>query len=188
MACKLRWAEVDEREGVIDFERHKTDNDPEALYVIPLTPAVNELLKTMRARQKRDGVNSELVFTHGVTPGTGFAPYLGRPVTKNAVNTYLKRHLGRLGLTNGETEAAKIACNHGFRNTFARWAGNIAKFNKEYIDIQIGHKQKGENWMYFRGVDYLNHRRDMMTAWERYCLSSGKDAPAGNDVPFAREA
>jgi Arm DNA-binding domain len=181
MACGLLWEEVKENRGMIDFgKRHKmAERDPEADYTIPITPEVKALLKTMKEKQLRDGLeDTPYVFVHGWTRiGTGH--YYGNPVNPNTVNTFLKRALVRLGLVNGETDPKKMPSVHGFRSTFPEWASDlneVEQYKQEYIEAQLGHKLKVDNRMYFRNVTYLRHRLAMMTAWEQYC------APAADNV------
>jgi integrase len=183
MACGLRWDEIKETRRVIDFgDRHKmAARDKDALYVIPLTAAVKQLLDTMRVAQRRDGVDSPLVFGHGPTR-VGLNARLGQPVNPNTVNSYYKRQLVRLDLVNGETDPRKTPSVHGFRNTFPEWACDLNDYSRDHVDAQLGHKQRGDNSMYFRNVKYLNHRRGIMEDWEQYALSY-QGAPPGNVVP-----
>lgn len=66
-------------------------------------------------------------------------------------------------------------------NTFPEWACDLNNYPRDHVDAQLGHKQPGNNRMYFRNVRYLNHRRDIMLAWERYCLS-WLGSPSDNSV------
>ena len=188
MACGLLWDEVKEKRGIIDFgERHKmAERDSEAQYTIPLTPAITELLQTMRAQQQHDGINSKYVFVHPPTR-VGLNHWLGRPVNPNTVNTYYKRQLVRLDLVNGETDPKKMPSVHGIRNTFPEWACELNDKNRNHVDAQLGHKQPGNNWMYFRNVTYLNQRRAIMEDWEKYCLS-WQGAPSDNVIPLPTTA
>jgi integrase len=187
MGCGLRWDEVREERGVIDFgKRHKMAmRDPKALYIIPLTEAVVELLERMRAEQQRNGSRSEHVFAHGPSR-TSFNFLLDRRPSANDVNSYLKSALMRLSLVNGETDAYKIPSVHGFRNTFPEWACELNDYSRDHVDAQLGHKQPGLNWMYFRNVSYLNQRRDIMHNWEKFCLSL--TVQPSNVVPLPRLA
>jgi hypothetical protein len=182
MGCGLLWDEVKETRGTIDFgERHKmAERDPEALYTIPLTDTLKELLNTMRVQQNRDGMDSKLVFVHGPTR-VGVNHRLGQSVNPNTINSYYKRQLIRLDLVNGETDPKKMPSVHGNRNTFPEWACDLNNYSRDYVDSQLGHKQPGNNWMYFRNVTYLNQRREIMEAWEKYLLSY-PGVPTGNVV------
>jgi integrase len=181
MACGLRWDEVKESRGIIDFgKRHKmAERDPEALYTIPITPEVKALLETQKEKQRRDGTDTPYVFTHSSTR-IGTSLYHGRRVHEQQVNTHLKRALVRLDLVNGETDPKKMPSVHGFRNTFPEWASDlteIEQYKREYIEAQLGHKMKVDNRMYYKNVTYLRHRYAMMSAWEQYCRQ-WKGAPA----------
>jgi hypothetical protein len=187
MACGLLWDEVKWKRGIIDFaERHKmAEVDPEAEYTIPITDAVAELLETMRAQQRRDGMeDSKLVFVHGPTR-TGTNRRLGR-LHPGTVNSYYKRQLVRLDLVNGETDPKKMPSVHGLRNTFCEWACELNDYKKDHVDAQLGHKQPGGNWMYFRNLTYLKPRRGILNAWEKYCLSL-VGAPSDNVIPLRIE-
>jgi integrase len=181
MACGLLWDEVKESRGIIDFgKRHKmAERDPEAEYTIPITPELKTLLAKMREEQRRETLH---VFVHNLKR-IGRSRYYSQPVNPNTVNTYLKRALVRLDLVNGETAPKKIPSVHGFRNTFPEWACELNTHSREYVDAQLGHKQPGNNWMYFRNVKYLNHRRGIMEKWEEYCLS-WQPPPADNIIPL----
>jgi integrase len=184
MACGLRWDEVKEKKGYIDFDkRHKmAERDPEAEYTIPLTDTLVELLDRMRAEQRHDRIESDWVFVHGATR-VGLNRWLGQPVRPTTINDFLKTQLVRLDLVNGETDWKKMPSTHGFRSTFPEWACELNNYPRDFIDAQLGHKQPGNNWMYFRKVTYINPRRDIMKDWEKYCLSwSGE--PTDNVVPL----
>jgi integrase len=190
MACGLRWDEVKEDRGMIDFgKRHKmAERDPKAEYTIPITPEVKALLDTQREKQRRDDIDTSFVFAH-VSTRIGTSIYRGRHVDPNTVNTFLKRALVRLDLVNGETDPAKMPSTHGFRTTFPEWASDLSEveqYKQEYIEAQLGHKLKVDNRMYFRNVTYLRHRHAMMSAWEQYCRQWKEDAPADNIIKLKR--
>jgi hypothetical protein len=126
MACGLRWDEINERRGLIDFaERHKmAERDPEADYTIPLTPGIKALLEVQKEKQRRNRTDTpyEYVFAHAEAVRIGVRLYRGRPVGTSQLNTYLKRALARLDLVNGETDWKKMPTVHGFRTTLTDWA------------------------------------------------------------------
>jgi integrase len=179
MGCRLRWDEVKEQRGIIDFrKRHKmAERDPEADYTIPITPEVKALLVTMKDTQQRNGTDTPYVFVHSPTKRIGASHYRGQTANPNTVNTYFKRCLVRLDLVNGETDPKKMPSVHGFRTTFPEWACDLKNYSRDYADAQLGHKHAGGaevTNIYFRKVKYLNHRREMMNAWEQYCQSQPK--------------
>src|SRR5262249_10155479 len=148
------------------------------------TPGVKALLDTMREQQRLDNIDPPHAFVHS-SKRVGLSFYHRRPVNPNTVNTYLKRALVQLHLVNGQTNPKKIPTVHACRNTIAEWACELNTYPRDYVDAQLGHKQPGNNWMYFRNVKYINQRRDIMTAWEEYCLS-WSSAPSDNIIPLRR--
>jgi integrase len=70
---------------------------------------------------------------------------------------------------NGDKAAATV---HGFRSSFRDWAAEQTAFPREIIEMALGHKVVGEvEGAYWRS-DMLERRRQLMTAWERFCSTT----------------
>ena len=76
-------------------------------------------------------------------------------------------------LLNKHLEVDKAAATvHGFRSSFRDWAAEQTVFPREIIEMALGHKVVGEvEGAYWRS-DVLERRRQLMTAWDRYCSTA----------------
>jgi integrase len=69
----------------------------------------------------------------------------------------------------------KPATCHGFRSTFRDWAGDTTHFARETIEVALAHKIGGKTEQAYLRSDALEKRRELMQAWEKYCLSMTSD-------------
>jgi integrase len=58
---------------------------------------------------------------------------------------------------------------HGFRSCLDDWASETTSFAFEVIEETLAHKIKSEVKRAYRRGDLFDKRRDLMTAWTRYC-------------------
>jgi integrase len=79
-------------------------------------------------------------------------------------------------LLNKHLEVDKAAATvHGFRSSFRDWAAEQTVFPREIIELALGHKVVGEvEGAYWRS-DVLERRRQLMTAWDRYCSTTPEE-------------
>jgi integrase len=69
--------------------------------------------------------------------------------------------LHKLGVTD--------AVIHGFRSTFADWAGDETSAAHETIEAALAHTIKNKTEAAYRRKDALEKRRALMQAWANYC-------------------
>jgi integrase len=115
----------------------------------------------------------------------GINTRLGQPVTSNTTNTYLQRSLEQIG-----NIANMNASVHGFRTTFPTWACDEHGYPYELVKATLGHAvgRLQVDASYFRNVKYLDRRREMMTHWERHCLSLVDKPQQKKVIPLKRRA
>jgi integrase len=79
-------------------------------------------------------------------------------------------------LLNKHLKVDKAAATvHGFRSSFRDWAAEHTVFAREIIEMALGHKVVGEvEGAYWRS-DVLERRRQLMTAWDRYCSTTPEE-------------
>lgn len=73
---------------------------------------------------------------------------------------------------------------HGFRSTFRDWVSDATDFPEELAEIALAHTIRSKTERAYRRRDALAKRRQMMVAWERYCL--GATAPVPITLAAAR--
>jgi integrase len=171
MGCELRWDYVKRKKGLIEFppEEHKAGRKTGEQYLVIITPGVAEILDTMEAMQKRDGMYDAkgFVFVHGPTR-TGIDVRTGRSVDSHTVRYHLRLILSRIP----EIED-KDATVHGMRAVIATWLDEN-DFPHKVAKKALGHTihQDDVDWHYFYNVKFLDQRRKAMLAWEAYCMQS----------------
>jgi integrase len=82
-----------------------------------------------------------------------------RPVSDPALATCIRRH------------TSTKATTHGFRSTFRDWAGDATDFPRELAEAALAHTLGEVERAYRRGTA-LAKRRELMTAWAAYCVST----------------
>jgi integrase len=140
-AIGARWDEIDlaAELWIIPDTRMKAGRE----HRVPLTGRTLEILNTLPREH-----GSRFVF-----PGAG----KGKPLSNMAMLELLRGING-----NGFVV-------HGFRSSFRDWAAEQTNFPRELAEAVLGHviSDKTEA-AYLRG-DLLTKRRELMTAWDRYC-------------------
>lgn len=58
---------------------------------------------------------------------------------------------------------------HGLRSTFRDWAGDCTNFQRELIEEALAHKIGNAVERSYRRSKAIEKRRELMTAWARYC-------------------
>lgn len=81
------------------------------------------------------------------------------PLTIAAMLELLQRNLGHAGLT-----------VHGFRSSFRDWAAETTSFPPEVVEMALAHTIKSKTEKAYRRGALLEKRRQLMEAWEAYCL------------------
>lgn len=116
-----------------------------AAHEVPLSEAAVAILTAL----KEDGLKP----TDHVFP----APR-GGSLSDMALSQLLKR-MGRADIT-----------VHGFRSTFRDWAGETTQFGREEVEMALAHTVASSVERAYRRGRALEKRRELMTAWENYCL------------------
>jgi hypothetical protein len=178
MATFLRWRNINEAEGYIEYlaakgdlpAEHKTGHDGVSVYLVVLTDNLRAIIE--RARQHHACYGIEIkddgyVFVHGRNYD-GINRWFTRPVRVGASNTAFKKLTNRV-----DGIKKKGAVISGIRGTIAKWAPG--KHNVDCINLALGHiieavRQNRTNKHYFYGIDLLKERRKMMTHWENTLL------------------
>jgi integrase len=65
----------------------------------------------------------------------------------------------------------KAATLHGLRSSFRDWAGDKTEFKREVIEACLAHAVGNETERAYRRNDALEKRREVMTAWAKFCLT-----------------
>jgi integrase len=144
-----RWDEIDlaERLWVVPGERMKAGKE----HRVPLCEAALALIDELHNSRQGD-----VVFRGARS---------GRPISNMAMAMTLRR-MGRGDLT-----------VHGFRSTFKDWASDCTGFPREVIEMALAHTIPDKVEAAYRRGAALAKRRQLMSAWGRYC-----SAPAAGEV------
>ncbi len=151
-----RWAEFDLAGNVwtIPAQRMKAGSE----HRVPLTPRMLAILELLKPLRRSD----DLVF-----PGTREGA-IQSDMTLAAV---LKR-----------MKVSDVTV-HGFRSSFREWAGDATSYPRELAEEALAHVVGSKVERAYRRGDALEKRRDMMAAWEKFCV-----APVGGNVVPLRKA
>ena len=60
---------------------------------------------------------------------------------------------------------------HGMRSTMRDWAGDCTEFAEEIVEAALAHTVGSAVRRAYRRGDALDKRRDLMKAWDVYCLT-----------------
>jgi integrase len=58
---------------------------------------------------------------------------------------------------------------HGFRSSFRDWAAEQTDFPREVVEACLAHAMGDAAELAYKRTDFLEKRREVMTAWARYC-------------------
>jgi integrase len=152
-ARAARWDEIDMREKVWTIPGGKMKSGRE--HRVPLSPAALAVLEKQAAVR-----SSDYIF-----PGNNG----DAPMATSALPQFL-RWLKRTDIT-----------THGMRSCFRDWCGEQTSFPREIAEQALAHSVGDATEQAYRRGDALEKRRQLMTAWARYCETP---APAGEVVAF----
>jgi integrase len=190
MACKLRWRNIKEDKGLIEYlpkrngfpSEHKLGWKFPIPYIVILTDNIHALIKEQREQQIRDGIKIEpdgFVFVHGKSH-TGADRWFGKRSSHRTLDDYLTKAVARLNAQGANIrlvpEDAKKVTVHGMRGaTFTTWAKEQG-YSEDLINLSLGHvipaiRENKTNWSYFYNVQLIKQRIEMMVHWEQHCLS-----------------
>jgi integrase len=165
----LRWSEVRDLDGneptiVISKSRYKTGKE----HVVPLTPAVVEILKDLR---KTRDPSSELVFsTNGKSPSQ-----IGSKAKRKidaAIDT-TKQEMVAAGALSQERADRAFAASwhpHDLRRSVRSYLGKLGVPDPVARAV-TGHKPPAKMDATYMHYDYREEARDALTAWATYLQS-----------------
>jgi integrase len=152
-----RWPEIDLAAKVWTVPAERTKSSRE--HRVPLTERAVEILASLPREEGNDHVFI------GARKGKGLS---------NMAMLELLRGMVENGLT-----------VHGFRSSFRDWAGERTNFPREVAEAALAHVLTDKTEAAYRRGDALEKRRQLMTAWTRYCATT---ANGGDVVPMQGRA
>lgn len=149
-ALSARWPEVDLDAEVwtIPAERMKAGKE----HRVPLVGRALEMLRELA----RDKAHPDLVF-----PGQAE----GKPLSNMSMEMLLRR-MGKSQFT-----------VHGMRSTMRDWAGDCTDFAEEIVEAALAHTVGSAVRRAYRRGDALDKRRELMKAWDVWCLTIPAESP-----------
>jgi integrase len=150
-------AEIDIDKALWTIPAERMKADKE--HRVPLTPPVLELL----AQLPREA-GSDFLFL-GSQPG--------KPWSATALVSIMRRM--------GRTEVP-----HGFRSSFSDWAHETTAYPSHVIEQALAHTVGSAVKRAYQRGDLLAKRKQLMTAWAKYCTSPAVQTAEGKIVPMGR--
>ena len=136
------WSEIDLERRIWTVPAERMKMGRE--HRVPLGDRAVELLEDMRRLGQRH-----------VFPGRNLA----RPLSEGAMMEFLSR-------------ARPGATVHGMRSAFRDWVGEATSFAADLAEAALAHRVGSKVERAYRRGDALERRRELMTAWERFCAGS----------------
>jgi integrase len=121
-------------------------------HIVPLSRRCQEILKHARAIYP----SSDLIF-----PGTKLGSALS-----DMTFTKVLRDIGY----------SEEATPHGMRSAFKVWCAEVAKVRDEVSEAALAHTIPEKARAAYLRTDFLDERKALMIAWERYCTRVGLDS------------
>lgn len=146
----MAWDEIDLDQQIwtIPASRMKA----KVAHRVPITPRVAEILQ-YKFKTRAD--DNPLVF-----PSRKGTPYTDMVITKFLRDQRV------------ESEApGRVATAHGFRSTFRDWASEN-EFPRDVAERALAHTISNATEAAYHRTDLLDKRREMMKAWEVFCIHS----------------
>lgn len=139
------WSEFDLKQNIwtIPGTRMKMNQT----HVVPLAPAVVEILKRRWEARTRDD-------------GLVFFSKPDKPISDMTMTKILR-----------DAQFEKITV-HGFRSSFTDWAAETTSVPKEVVDKALAHKLPDKVEAAYRRTDFLERRRKLMTDWASYLATT----------------
>jgi len=136
------WAEIDEeaRQWIIPASRMKTGRE----HRVALSDAARSILATIPRSGKTEG-----------------RPF---PIGSTAMLEFVKRHMGRVGVT-----------PHGFRATFSTWVTEQTDTPTEIRELALAHVSGDKIASAYQRSVLLEKRRTLMERWGRFCVGGEGD-------------
>jgi integrase len=157
-ALEATWAEIDLAGKVWSIPEVRMKNGKS--HKVPLTARMIEILERVASIRSNDYV----------FPSTR----IDGPMANNTLLFFVRNTMKRDDLT-----------VHGFRASFKTWSSEATKFQREIVEVALGHSQGKLDEAYQRG-EYLEKRRRLMDAWAGFV--STKPQPRDDNVVPMRQA
>lgn len=168
----MRWDEVEGNVWIIPASRRgKTDTS----HLVPLTSTAMDLL----AEAREEGRRLDKRRRSG-SSGFVFETRPGAPITVNAIDRAVKRHVARLG--NVEVQDGGHWRPHDLRRT-CRTRLSAAHIPESVAEAVIGHTRKGIIAVYDQHA-YAEEKRAALETWERHLLAIVTGEDHENVVPL----
>jgi len=68
---------------------------------------------------------------------------------------------------------ARGVTTHGFRAAFRQWGAETTGFPSAVLELALAHVNRGKVEEAYQRSDLFERRRELMTAWGRYCANAG---------------
>jgi integrase len=117
-------------------------------FVVPLSPRALELVEEMRR------------------PGASFI-FGDEPLSESALLSLLHRMCRVRPWLDLDPSSKRWITPHGFRSTFRVWCQN-SRFDREVVEIAMGHRFHGAVESRYARGDLLSERRKLMDDWARF--------------------
>lgn len=82
----------------------------------------------------------------------------------------MKKHISEAAMSECLKDLKVDATVHGFRSTFRDWVEDCTSYDTNLAEAALAHIIGDKTEQAYRRGDALERRRELMAAWERYCL------------------
>jgi integrase len=159
LGAEWREIDLDKKTWTIRADRMKSKRE----HRVPLSPpAIKILHKARTLAQKLGFAKATHIFLNEIS---------GYRLGPRALAEKLRVGLRRRDIT-----------AHGFRSSFADWAGETTSYPKHVIEQALAHTTGNAVELAYRRGDLFEKRRLLMADWAKYCA---EPLPQGVVVPFA---
>ncbi len=161
-ARAAEWSEINlnERMWSIPASRMKAARP----HRVPLSEPAMVILNYMRAMNDTQAVPSKYVFN-------------GQQWGKHPSEAIMLALLKRIGRTD--------IVPHGFRSTFRDFVAEKTDFPREVAEAALAHALQDKTEAAYQRGDYLEKRRELMTAWANFCMFGQASAGIDRQLPLA---
>lgn len=125
---------------------------------VPLSEPAMHILSEMKKQDAAREVNTEWVFPSNRK---------NKPLSNMALLMLLRR-------------MEKPFTVHGFRSSFRDWAAEMTNFPREIAEASLAHASGDKVEASYLRTDHFEKRRQMMTAWGKYCMTASVESAGGN--------
>ena len=161
-ARAAEWSEIDFQQQVwsIPAQRMKAARP----HRVPLSEPAIDILKHMKAINDAQATSSKYVFN-----GQRWGNH-----PSEAIMLALLKRIGRTDIV-----------PHGFRSTFRDFVAEKTDFPRELAEAALAHALQDKTEAAYQRGDYLEKRRELMTAWANFCMFGKVSAGIDRQLPLA---